>query len=256
LPVFGPRDLVVLLAGGFNTWLDVDTLFAGVEAAMARDEGIHLVAIGGGIPGHEEQRHVRFRRAVRVSPHADRCHLLDWIPTGQLAAVFRSAHLLLTMDLPCHEAELGSRTRILDALERGLPVAATDACELTRGLRPVREFHPLAVGDAGALTDLLLRLAANRRRGRPAVRPKRNTIPWADVRGAHTLETTTAPLVRWLENPRRAPSGAADLGAAHAAEAARLRQELHRIWRTPTWRTLGAVHRWAKRSWGGDEGAG
>jgi len=246
-----PGDaFVVLLAGGFNTWLDVDTLFAGVDAAMAADERLHLVVAGGGIVGHEEQRYVRFRRSVRVSPHADRVHLLGWVPTPRLAAVYRASHLLLSMDIPCHEAELGSRTRVLDALERGLPAAATVSCELTRELRDVREFHPLETGDADGLTALLSRLSRNHRRGRAAIRPKRGTVPFDEVRERYSIGATTAPLVRWLEGPLRAPAPALDLGAAHAAEVARLRQEIQRIWNTPTWRTLGAVQRVLRKPWG------
>ncbi len=244
-----PADaFVVLLAGGFNTWLDVDTLWSGVAAAMDRDARVRLLVVGGGIPGHEEQRYLRFLRAVRISPHAARVHALGWVPTGALAAVFRAAHLLLSIDLACHEAELGSRTRLLDALERGVPCAATVCCELTYQLSAVREFHPLAIGDAEGLTALLLRLARNHRRGRPAIRPARGTTRWSEAREAHTLAATTAPLLRWLERPVRAASPALDLDAAHAAEAAALRQELHRIWRTPTWRVLGRLHRLVKKT--------
>ena len=41
----------MLWSGGYNLWTDVDTLFRGLEAAMARNPKVHFLSTGGAIDG-------------------------------------------------------------------------------------------------------------------------------------------------------------------------------------------------------------
>lgn len=80
---------VVIASGGFNTWFDEETLFKGLESAMTRDPHIHFICTGGSIPGHVEHVYKRFEERVEGFSHKDRCHLLGWLPHGELLEVFR-----------------------------------------------------------------------------------------------------------------------------------------------------------------------
>ncbi len=258
LAEIAPDDFAVLLCGGFNTWLDVDAITSGVLRAMDADPRIHLVATGGAVANHEENGFRRFRRAVEGSRHAGRFHLLGWVPARHLDAVFDACDLALSMDVPCYEAEFGSRTRLLDALERGLPVAATDTCELTGDLRRVEGFLPLGVGDDAQLAALLVRLSGEKRRrlasdpGTPRRRragidadPTR--VPWTEARGRYSIEATTAALVDWVDDPVRCREDLqVDFIEDQWVEIARLQERLEEVWSSPTWRYLGRVHRLVK----------
>lgn len=250
-----PGDYAVLFCGGFNTWLDAETLLNGVLRAMEADRHIHWVSTGGALPGHHEGGYSWFRRQAERSPHASRFHFLGWVPARHLDAVYEACDLALNMDTPCYEAEFGSRTRLLDAFERGLPVAATDTCELTSELREVAGFHPLELGDAELLTALLVRLAGEKRRRREAGNHDATTVsrqpgqrPWSSVRGRYSIEETTAPLLAWLQEPRTTHGAfEADFAEDQWLEIARLQERLEEVWRSPTWRYLGRVHKAVKK---------
>ncbi len=250
-----PDDFAVLFCGGFNTWLDAETLLSGVLRAMEADRHIHWVSTGGALPGHHEGGYSWFRRQAERSPHSSRFHFLGWVPVRHLDAVYEACDLALNVDTPCYEAEFGSRTRLLDAVERGLPVAATDTCELTSELRQVAGFHRLEMGDPELLTALLLRLAGEKRRRRSAgdapsrvPSPQPGQHPWSTVRARYSIDETTAPLLEWLREPR-VTHGAfeADFAEDQWLEIARLQERLEEVWRSPTWRYLGRVHKAVKK---------
>ncbi len=244
-------DYAVLFCGGFNTWLDAETLLGGVLKAMEADRHIHWVSTGGALPGHHEGGYTWFRRQAERSPHAARFHFLGWVPARHLDAVYAASDLALNMDTPCYESEFGSRTRLLDALERGLPVAATDTCELTADLRDVQGFHPLAVGDPDLLSSLLVRLAGEKRRRQSAGDGSAVTTgfdparrPWSAVRDRYSLASTTRPLLDWLEDPQTTHGSVeSSFTEDQWLEIARLQERLEEVWRSPTWRYLGRIHK-------------
>ncbi len=251
VPGIAADDFAVLFCGGFNTWLDAETLLGGVLKAMDRDPHVHWVSTGGSLAGHHEGGYTWFRRRAERSPHVDRFHFLGWVPARHLDAVYEASDLALNMDTPCYEAEFGSRTRLLDAVERGLAVAATDSCELTAELRGVAGFHPLEMGNADLLSSLLIRLAGEKRRRRaagngtpvpaPATPAQR---PWSEVRDRYSIAQTTAPLLRWLRAPEISHGTVeTDVSEDQWLEIARLQERLEEVWRSPTWRYLGRVHK-------------
>ncbi len=248
-----PDDFAILFCGGFNTWLDAETLLKGVIRAMEADPHIHWVSTGGSLPGHHEGGYTWFRRQAERSPHAARFHFLGWVPARHLDAVYAASDLALNVDTPCYEAEFGSRTRLLDAIERGLPVAATDTCELTRDLREAQGFHPLEMGDPDLLSSLLVRLAGEKRRrlaagdgDRADFHPARR--PWSAIRERYSLARTTRPLLEWLEDPHTThESVESTFTEDQWLEIARLQERLEEVWRSPTWRYLGRVHKAVKK---------
>jgi glycosyltransferase involved in cell wall biosynthesis len=260
LPPLPADALVVLFSGGYNTWLDGETLLDGLLRAMEKDPRIHYVSTGGPLRGHDEWSFHRFAERAKASPHGRRFHLLGWVPTESLPAVYARADLGLFVDLPCYEAELGARTRVLAALERGLPVAATDSCETTHELRGTPWLFALPPKDPAALADLLCDLAERKGRGEE-LRPGSGRTQAGgsgggptleELRGKWSLGTTTRPLLEFLAEPSRSPGGVpVDFLEDYWQELARLQDRLEEVWKSPTWRYLGRIHRLIGRLFGG-----
>jgi len=236
-----PDDaLTVLFCGGYNNWLDGDTLLSGLLGAMDREPRLHLVSTGGALPGHDESTYHAFRDGAMASAHSARFHFLGWVPLETLPGVFARSWLSLSMDRPCYEAEFGARTRILESLERGVPVCTTDLCELTHELAAANLIHVVPVGDADALADKLAALAQ--------AMPDGLSQRWATHRAQYGMAETTAALLAWVEDPQRAPGGVpVDFLEDSWQELARLQDRLEEVWKSPTWRTLGRVHQLLKR---------
>ncbi len=247
-----PDDaFVVLSCGGYNTWLDGEVMLDGLLRAMERDPRVHFLSTGGTLRGHDEASYSRFVNRARASEHRGRFHFLGWVPTSTLPRVFAASHLCLFVDLQCYEAEFGARTRVLEALERGVPVAATDSCDLTHELIGCGLFHPLPTGHPGAVADLVVRLAGEHRERGTLVAPG-NSTSWDSLRLRYTLESTTAPLLTWLRAPHRSPGGVPiDFLEDYWQELARLQDRLEEVWNSPTWRYLGRMHRLFSRLRGG-----
>ncbi len=158
-----------------------------------------------------------------------------------LPAVFDRAWLSLSVDRPCYEAEFGARTRILESLERGVPVCSTDLCDLTHELAIDGLIHTVPTGDADAVASVLVDLAA----GRTTLLPQDG---WTHLRKRYGLMATTKPLLDWVDAPQRAPGGVpVDFLEDSWQELARLQDRLEEVWNSPTWRTLGRVHQFLKR---------
>ncbi len=247
LPSIPDGAFVLLFCGGYNTWLDADTLLRGVLEAMDRDGTLHFLSTGGPLQGHEESTWQVVRDGAERSRHRSRFHFVGWVPASRLASFYRSSHLGLCVDIPCYEAEFGTRTRILDALQRGLPVLSTVSCDLTRELLSVSEFHAVPESQPQALAERVLELAAAFRKDR-RIPSSAGQRPWEEVSPRYSLAETTAPLLRWVQNPERAPSGIpVDFLGDQWAELARLQDRLEEVWKSPTWRYLGRVHALVKR---------
>ena len=247
-----PREAyVVLFCGGYNTWLDGDTLLDGLLRAMDRDPSLHFVSTGGALRGHDEASYRDFVERASSSPHANRFHFLGWIASPLLPSIFERAQLSIFLDLPCYEAEFGARTRILECLEHGVPVAATDSCDLTHELAGTDFFHGLPLGQAEAVADLLLRLSKAHRSDRQEG-PAQRAVPWEDLRQRYSLDCTTGELLAWLREPMRSPGGVPiDFLEDYWQELARLQDRLEEVWDSPTWRYLGRAHRLLSRFRGG-----
>ena len=196
----GSGDFVVLWSGGFNTWVDPQTLFEGLEQAMAREPRLHFVATGGALPEHDSITYRTFRERIAASPHAARFHLMGWIPQPQLAGLYRQADVGINIDLDCYEALLGSRSRLLDWLACGLPAVTTDRTELADEVCRAELGFAVPTGAAAVLADRLIGLA-----GDPELlRRARERAP-AWVQRHYSIDATIGPWRRWAAAPQFAP---------------------------------------------------
>jgi glycosyltransferase involved in cell wall biosynthesis len=236
----GAAGLRVLWSGGYNAWMDVPTLFAGIERAMRASDGIRFVATGGPIPGHDEESHRRFWSMVRASPCAARFQDHGRLPRSAALEVLSGAHVVLAISAPSLEAETGSRQRLVEALAHGRPVVATRLGDLARDIEDAEAGLTVPPGDAGALAEALVRLSADRTWLEGAAARARRL--W---QARFTPEQASAPLRAWLADPR---PGTAARGPGHpfadlAADRLRLQAQLDAIRGSRTFRALRVLDR-------------
>lgn len=193
----GDDHCIVLWCGGYNNWTDVETLFRGLDYAMAMDPQIRFVSVGG--PAAGSNAFDRFNQLIKHSTHRDRFIMLGWKPVSQVARYYRDADIAVTLDSWCYEAELGTRTRLVEMMQYGLPIVTTRACELSHQIETEGLGYLFQVGDWRGLAEQLQRLSANR--------DLRQSIAERSMRyvgSTLSLEESTAPLRRWAQQPSRA----------------------------------------------------
>lgn len=195
-----PEDaFLIVQTGGFNTWLDVEILFAALERAMAADARIHFAATGGAIPGHHAGGFEWFQENIRNSPLADRFHLLGWVPLGRVPRVIREADLGLNVDFQCPEGRLGTRNRLMDWLLYGVPVVSTPGCELADELEEEGFLSTVPYGDPRAIAQAIERIAANPKTARAAAAEGAQYL-----RRRHAPDRCLASLIKWASSPKSA----------------------------------------------------
>ncbi|MBE7558091.1 glycosyltransferase family 4 protein [bacterium] len=198
--VVGPLDFVVLWSGGFNTWVDVDSLFAALELAMERSPRLVFAATGGGLSGHHTDGYLRFQRKIETSRFKDRFQMLGWIPYSDLHNTYLEADVGINVDLPVYESELGARNRFLSWMAAGLPVATTVTTEISRELVDAGAAFALPLRDPAGIADMLADLSENRERCRRV-----GMVGKEYAFKNFSFEATTRALLTWAEHPSYAP---------------------------------------------------
>ena len=158
-----PADsFVVLWSGGYNTWTDVDTMFAGLEFAMERSPSLHFVSTGGQIDGHDEITYPHMVSLIEASKFRDRFHLRGWIPRSEVPNYYLEADIGLNCEKPILEVAFGSKQRILDWSRAELPCVSTRLTELSRVLEREKAGMVFEPNDSLELGRLLTGAAGNR----------------------------------------------------------------------------------------------
>jgi glycosyltransferase involved in cell wall biosynthesis len=195
-----PDNFVLLWCGGYNTWTDVETLFAGLERAMTADGRLHYLSVGASTYAGPDNVYDRFLNLIADSPHRDRFHMLGWRPWTEMAAFYRGSDVGLNIDALHYETLYGTRTRLVEMIAAGLPVITSLGAELSYLLQEAGAALTFQVGDADGLAQQILTLSQD-----SAYRERMATA--AGRHAAHDLSfyETTAPLRAWVERPARAP---------------------------------------------------
>ena len=196
----GKDDFVVLWSGGYNTWADVETLFAGIDAAMERNPRVHYVSTGGGIQGHSEAGYKRLKRLIAGSPHKDRYHLLGWLPFEKVQNYYFEADLGINVDLPIYESEFGARTRFLPWCQAKLLILTTVITEISRILVDADLALGVPTQDAAALADAIVRAEQNREENR-----RRGAAAHEFAVRNWSMDKATESLREWAKHPTSAP---------------------------------------------------
>ena len=241
-PALPGGALRVLSAGGYNTWLDADTLFAGLEAAMARCEGLVFVSTGGPV-FDGDAAHRTFWARVRASRFAARFEDRGRVTRAEVLEALRGCHVALSIARRSLEAELGSRQRAVEAAAFGRGVVITGLGDLARSIDEAKAGLTVPPGDVPALADALVRLASDRAALASLGRNAR--LFWE---ATATPLATTAPLVEWVARPSRWPAPAGKASAGLEDRLLDLQSQLDHIRQSRTFRALRLLDRWLGRS--------
>lgn len=204
----GPDDFVLLWGSAIYNWFDPLTMIRGVALAAEKHPEVRLVIMAASHPNPQVSVHTMEEQAREL---AGSLGLLDkhvffnqgWIPYERRADWYLDADVGVSTHEEHLEARFAFRTRFLDYFWAGLPILCTagdtlgeDVSRLGLGVAvPPRE--PEAVAAAiGRLADKAFRARCSK-----AVRQYAKALTW---------EKVAMPLVRYCDNPRRAP----DLAAA------------------------------------------
>lgn len=194
---FIPADSLILMwLGGYNSWSDPDTLFAGVELAMKRLPNLYYVSTGGEIAGHDSETFARFREQVDASPFVSRFMFLGWLPTNEIPSYIRQADACVCIDRHSYEGELGTRTRILDWMQFEVPIISTVLSELTRTLREKQLITTFEVGSPESLAEAIVAVMRDRELAKARAIESRQFF-----RQEFDDEKVFAPMIEWVENP-------------------------------------------------------
>ncbi len=200
------KTFLVFWSGGFNTWCDVPTLVAGLEAAMDQRPELTFVATGGEIAGHDDRTAEDFRERVAASRHARRFLLLGQVPRQEAETWLRRAQLALITEKKLYERELGSSGRVSGWLAAGKAILCSGCSELAEELgRPRSGAHLRARAIADSLAARLVEAA-----GAPQRLRELAARAAGHAREHLTYAATTAPLRAWAQEPaaraRRPPA--------------------------------------------------
>ena len=236
-------ELVVAICGGYNTWLDTDTLLDGLLLAMEEVPALRVISTGGGIAGHHTSSYDAFRDRALASPHGRRFTFHGWVPHQVLPGLLSAAHIGVTLDRPGAEAELGTRTRVLFYGHRGLGVFATPRSDLTRELAGIRMIQAIAPGDPEHLARMLGRAWEEGSDGTRQARLQ------GYLTSRYSAEVVLRGLLQWIEEAQRT-TPAEDMGAALVRQVTALRAELAAVHQSPTWRASSQARRMLGRLFG------
>ena len=196
-----PEDsFIVLWCGGYNTWTDVETLFAGLEWAMAQDAKIHYLSVGANTYGGPDNVYARLLGMIEKSQYRDRFHMLGWRPWTEIANYYRESDVGLNIDALHYETIYGTRTRLVEMIATGLPVITSLGCELSDLLSAQGAGLTFEIGDWQSLGKQILTLAADR-----DLHSDMTQSAFNYANNGLSFATTTAPIRAWVQEPKLAP---------------------------------------------------
>lgn len=196
-----PADArVVLWYGGFHPWADVDGLSRVAERVLTTDARAHLVVVGQGSHDTIDDPFATFMARVRDAGMADRVHALGWLSWADARRVAAESDIGLNVDGGHAEARLGTRTRLVELLSLGLPIVSTDGSELSALIATSGAGVAVPTGHAEALAEAVTGLLRN-----DTDRVTRSRAARTFAGSELSVAATTAPLLEWMEDPRRAP---------------------------------------------------
>ncbi len=193
-------DFVILWSGGYNTWTDVNTLFNALERIFSINQKIKFVSTGGQIESHDELTYQHFLNMINHSPYRDHFIMNGWVPFNEVPRYWQEADVGINIDLFSYEAILGSRNRILDWMQAGLPVVTTELCELSQIIRENKLGFTFKPENIESLTACILHLVQQ-----PELLRETAERAKQYVFDCLTISRTTEPLREWVSSPWAAP---------------------------------------------------
>jgi len=214
-------DIVLLWGGGLWPWLDALTAIKAVERLRESHPRLRLVFPGTVHPNQDVASDMPIR-AQEAYRYAGEHGLIDslvffgeWVPYEHWQSVLLESDIALSLHHDTIETQLAFRSRMLEYFWAGLPLIATtgDATsELVAGynLGRVVDYGDVE-GVAQAIRDILADDSAYQ-------------AGFAQAQQDLTWEKAARPLVRFCQNPRRAPDRRAEAIAPMTPQERKIRE--------------------------------
>lgn len=226
------QDFVVLWCGGYNTWTDTETLFAGLESAMAQDPCIHFVSVGASTYQASNDVYTQFLTAIEHSPFQDRFHMLGWRPWDEVIHYYRESNVGLNIDAMHYETIYGTRTRLLEMIAAGLPAITSLGSELSYLLRDENAALGFETGDWRGLSANILSLSQD-----PQCTHSYAQNAYRAANERFSFQETTRPLRLWVREPEKSPDRT---GKNFAGQMKNLEHNARALLRQALWQITGA----------------
>ncbi|MDQ3762088.1 MAG: glycosyltransferase [Actinomycetota bacterium] len=200
----GPRDKVVLWAGGVYSWFDPLTLLHAVHALHAEHDDLRLVFLGMRHPNPdvpEMGMAGQTRQLAEVLGLTGKQVYFNetWVPYADRQNWLLDADAGVTTHFEHVETTFAFRTRVLDYLWAGLPIVTTDGDAFAELVGTEQLGVVVPASDPAALATALQRVLYDDAFATGC----RERI--AAVAQRYTWEAVLAPLVEFCRHPRPAP---------------------------------------------------
>ncbi|MDI6783265.1 MAG: glycosyltransferase [bacterium] len=196
----GAEAFVVLWSGGYNTWTDIDILFAGLTSAFERNDRIRFVSTGGTLRGHDEKTYLRFQELIAESKFKDRFSLRGWIPNEEVLNYYFESDLGLNIDIQNYETLFGARNRLLHMCKIGLPVLTTLGTEISYIIAENQLGLTFEIGNQAQFADRIL-YAVSHPEEMKLFGQKAKRFVYEN----YTCDKTALPIRNWVKAPKFAP---------------------------------------------------
>lgn len=190
-------SFIVFFSGAYNTWLDSDMMFEGVEQAMNQHRSMHFVSTGGAAAVSNKTLN-RFKQRIAASEHKDRFHFLGWITSEELLACYQQVNVAINIDRPNHETTFGARNRINEWLSYKVPVLSTVGSEISQDLANAEVMIPVKISNSKDLAKKLSKATTS-----DLKEMAEKAFSFAEK--YYSYEKTMEPLKAWLKHPETAP---------------------------------------------------
>lgn len=190
---------IISWIGGYNNWVDEQTLFKGVDNAMAKVSNLYFVSTGGAIKNVADDTFGRFREYIEKSEYKERYIFLGWIETKDMQKIYNESDCGINVDFLCIETETGARNRINEMLKFGLPVISTGGSEIALTVGEYGAGITVENGNKIELTNAIVTMANMSTKELSAIRQKGQEMSTHVYNANNILK----PLLHFIDSPKK-----------------------------------------------------
>src|SRR5262249_45227149 len=204
VPGIGHQDFLLLWAGGIYNWFDPLTLIRALAQVSQKHPELKLFFLGTVHPNPDVPEMAMVTQARRLAEETAMLghHVFfneTWVPYNRRADWLLEADAGVSTHQDHLETRFSFRTRVLESFWAGLPVICTAGDSLADLVEREQLGITVLPNDVGEVALALTRMIENpdERQGQAArIRQQAGKLTW---------EVAAAPLVRYCDDPRKAP---------------------------------------------------
>lgn len=204
IPNYDPRNFYLLRIGTFNTREDVNTLFTGIEKAIQANPKVCFLYTGKEIKGLDNSNYQKFLHLVNSSPYKNNFVGLGWVTREEISALYKISNVGINIERPNYENKFGGRNRLNEFLINKLPFITSLGSEIALETAYAGLSFGVEFRDSKNLTKKIIELA-ELKKNNPSYLTILGKKGYSYAVQNYSFVETTKPLLKWLENPSKAP---------------------------------------------------